>query len=68
MRKTARLLAASRGEKKYEGKKCRRAHSGLRYVSSNACVECSQIAQANLQQKLRWLKAGLDENGEERLP
>lgn len=31
----------TRGEK-YQGKPCKRKHSGLRYRSSGACVDCTK--------------------------
>lgn len=35
----------TRGEK-YQGKPCKRGHSGLRYRSSSGCVECTKILKA----------------------
>ena len=36
-----RKKAKANGEKFYQGAKCKKGHSGLRYVCNNSCVDCS---------------------------
>lgn len=39
------MTVGERGEK-FQGKPCKRGHSGMRYRSSGGCVECSRDAKA----------------------
>ena len=48
-RNKARIEAKAKGEKFFNGNKCSKGHSGLRYVCNNSCAECAteQRKEAN---------------------
>lgn len=46
-----RTKALIEGRSKYQGAKCRRGHSGIRYTLNKVCVECAFIYAAKHKKK-----------------
>lgn len=53
----ARLRAAEKGEKIYDGTACKQGHDGRRYTVSGNCVECTKLASKARHDRIRRLLA-----------
>lgn len=43
----AKLAARAAGKKKFNGSRCKRGHTGIRYTSTGNCVECVAMHRDN---------------------
>lgn len=59
---TARIEAARRQEKHYQGEPCPKGHEGLRYTSTGGCVACTKAAAAARNDRIRRLLAGEEDS------
>lgn len=50
-----RLLAAEKGEKRYQGRPCLAHPHSLRYTSNGACVDCTNVSSQAKQERIREL-------------
>lgn len=59
--KNARLEAALKGEKKYQGLGCPKCGCLFRYVSNGGCVDCAKAGKKRHDQKIRDLLRQADQ-------
>lgn len=55
MPQISRREAAELGERKYQGKTCKRGHDGLRYTANGLCVQCARESTQRAREQIRQL-------------